>query len=142
MSSYLKVASQGHPSRGVNGYSTHTSKNKNIKFRQDQCRGTPIHLAASYGNIEIDKMLAPLSDNPNTPDEYRRTPIHFAATNGNAEIIKILAPLSDNPNAPNVVGNTPMDSAITNGHIEVVRILVSCQKSAKRRRIERRLNHK
>ena len=106
---------------------------------EDQSRVTPIYLAARDGNIEIVKMLAPLSDNPNTPDEYGRTPIHFAATNGNAEIIKILAPLSDKPNAPNVVGNTPIDLAITNGHIGVVRILVSCQKSAKRRRIERSL---
>ena len=43
-----------------------------------------------HENIEIVKILAPLTDNPNGPNKYGETPIHEAAFNGHKEIIKIL----------------------------------------------------
>ena len=43
------------------------------------------------------KILAPLIDNPNVPNETGRTPIYLAKYNGHAEIVKILAPLAENP---------------------------------------------
>ena len=55
-----------------------------------------------YGHTEIVKILAPLTDNPNTPDEDGKTPIYQAADKEHTEIVKILTPLIDNPNnAPN-----------------------------------------
>ena len=60
---------------------------------------SPIHEAAWNGHIEIVKILAPLTDNPNAPDADGRTPIHKAALNGHTEFVKILAPLTSNPNA-------------------------------------------
>ena len=59
-------------------------------------------------NTEIVKILAPLTDNPNTPNEYGRTPIYLAACWGHTEIVQILAPLKDNPNAPDKNGETPI----------------------------------
>ena len=67
---------------------------------------TPIH-----GHLEIVKILAPLAENPNTPDSEGLTPIHWAAIKGYLEIIKTLAPLSDNPNAPDNNGITPINLA-------------------------------
>ena len=64
-------------------------------------------MAAENGHTEIVKILAPLTDNPNAPDENGRTPIHWAAYYGHTEIVKILAPLTDNPNAPDWRGKTP-----------------------------------
>ena len=52
-------------------------------------------------DTEIVKILAPLTNNSNIPDENGRTPIYHAAVHGHTEIVKILAPLTDNPNASN-----------------------------------------
>ena len=65
---------------------------------------TPIYQVAKNGHTEIVKILAPLTDNPNAPNENGHTPINWAAQNGHTEIIIILAPLIDNPNAPENLG--------------------------------------
>ena len=90
------------------------------------CAGvTPIYLAAFYGYTDIVKILAPLTDNPNAPNNFGVTPIHLAAFNGHTEIIKILAPLTDNPNASYKIWNTPIHLAALNGHTEIVKILAT-----------------
>ena len=61
-------------------------------------RTKQIYWAAFTGHIEIIKILAPLTDNPNTPDKHGKTPIYWAAQNGHIEIVNILATLTDNPN--------------------------------------------
>ena len=66
---------------------------------------------SSAENTEIVKILAPLTDNPNAPDEYGETPIIMATCLGHTEIVKILAPLTDNPNASNKYGMTPISVA-------------------------------
>ena len=48
---------------------------------------TPIYWAAFMGHTEIVKILAPLTDNPNAPNNGGTTPIEIAK---NAEIRKIL----------------------------------------------------
>ena len=49
---------------------------------------------SSDENTKIVKILAPLTDNPNDPDdEYGSTPFYWAAVNGHTEIVKILGPL-------------------------------------------------
>ena len=79
-------------------------------------------------DTEIVKIFAPLTDNPNAPDEVGWTPIHMAALSGITEIVEILAPLTDNPNAPDKDGETPIYWAARNeyteiGHTEIVKIL-------------------
>ena len=51
-----------------------------------------INEAAWNGNTEIVKIMAPLTENPNAPDEYGITPIYWAEHNGHSEIVKILTP--------------------------------------------------
>ena len=55
------------------------------------------------GYVEMVKILATLTDNPNAPDKHGNTPIYWAAVCGNTEIVKILAPLSDNINASDIL---------------------------------------
>ena len=74
-------------------------------------------------DTEIVKIIAPLTDNPNTPDKYGRTPMYWAAQYGYTEIVKILASLTDNPNAADQNGETPIYRAACNGHTEIVKIL-------------------
>ena len=51
------------------------------------------------GYTEIVKILAPLSDNPNGPNEVEITPIFYAAMFRHPEIVKILAPLTGYSNS-------------------------------------------
>ena len=43
----------------------------------------------SHEGIEIVKTLAPLTDNPNAPNNFGITPIYLAALEGHTEIVKI-----------------------------------------------------
>ena len=54
---------------------------------------------SSDEDIEIVKILAPLTDNPNAPNKDGNTPVSIAVHYGYTEILKILAPLTNNPNA-------------------------------------------
>ena len=83
------------------------------------CKNFPV----TDEDTEIAKILAPLTDNPNVPNENGRTPIYWAAYHGHIEIVKILASLTDNPNAPDKDGETPIHWAASNGHKEIVNIL-------------------
>ena len=74
-------------------------------------------------DLEIVKILAPLTDNPNAPDKDGFTPINLAAKNGYTEIVKMFAPLTNNPNAPDKDGKTPIHWAAENGHTEIIKIL-------------------
>ena len=44
------------------------------------------------GHVEMVKIIAPLTDNPNAPKQDGITPIHKAAYIGHTKIVKILAP--------------------------------------------------
>ena len=85
--------------------------------------------------LETVKILAPLTDNPNAPDESDDngdgfTPIHWAVINGHTEIVKILALLTDNPNAPCkndmfwMCGMTPIYYAAKLGNTEIIKFLI------------------
>ena len=74
-------------------------------------------------DLEIVKILAPLTDNPNAEDENGRTMIYIAAFWKHTDIVKILASLTDNPNAPNKDGETPIHAAADKGLTEIVNIL-------------------
>ena len=77
------------------------------------------------GYIEIVKILAPLTKDPNAPNKEGQTPIYKAALYGHTAIVKLLAPMTDNPNAPNVKGKTPSSVAKNE---EIRRILMSSKK--------------
>ena len=57
-----------------------------------------VRKGGSDEDLEIVKILIPLTENINAPDADDKTPIHWAACNGHTEIVKLLAPLIDNPN--------------------------------------------
>ena len=59
---------------------------------------TLLQNAVSKGNPEIVKILAPLIEDPNSPNNQGKTPIQEAFFNGNIEIVKILGPLTHDSN--------------------------------------------
>ena len=86
---------------------------------------TPMHAAAREGHLDVIKVLAPLSKNPNAPNSSGWTPIHEAAREGHANVIKVLAPFIDNPNALRPDGETPIYAAAKDGNSEVVKVLAT-----------------
>ena len=91
---------------------------------QDDFRKQIFNAACGMYGPEIVRLVAPLTDNPNAPDNNGATPMHLAAWNGYREIVKILVPLTDNPNAPDKDGSTPIHLAAWKGYTEIVKILV------------------
>ena len=72
--------------------------------------------AAKKGNIEIVKLLIPISD-PKALDSYA---LRYASMNGNVELIKLLIPVSD----PKALDSQALRTAAYYGHIEVVKMLI------------------
>ena len=56
---------------------------------------TPIYRAASFGDTEIVKILAPLTDNPNSPNKDGKTP---SSATKNAEIQRYLKSINTSKN--------------------------------------------
>ena len=58
--------------------------------------------------LNVVKILAPISNNPNAKDPEGWPPIARAATNCQLEFVKALIPYCDNPNAKSFDGFTPL----------------------------------
>ena len=50
-----------------------------------------VRKGGSDEDLEIVKIIAPLTENPNAPSKNGETPINIAAQNGHTEIVKILS---------------------------------------------------
>ena len=102
----------------------YTSPAVHDNFRKKILKSCMKEEESSDEDIEIVKILAPLTENPNAPNENGDTPIFWAARHGRTEIVKTLAPLTYNPNAPDTNGYTPIYIAAHHGHTEIIKILV------------------
>ena len=67
--------------------------------------------------------MAPISDDPNTPDPQGWNPIQRAVLMGYSRVVEILAPLCDYPNAPDPMGKTPIQRAANHGNTRIIEIL-------------------
>ena len=80
----------------------------------------------SIGNIDVVKVLAPLTKNPNGYVDRGYTPIFCASRAGKLDVIQFLASLTENPNAPNsLYGWTPIHGAAINGYLNVIKFLAA-----------------
>ena len=114
-------------------------KNSNKDFRKISTQPTiyqgftPIQNAIighNNGFSEVVEILAPLAENPNSPDPHGITPIQFLMNychNDDDEkekkVLKILVSMSDDPNAPDPHGVTPLEILKGRQCHEMVKIL-------------------
>ena len=61
-----------------------------------QKKQTPLHLAASAGQLAVCSLLLELGASLDATDDYGQKPIHLAAQSNKAEVVKVLLKLRPN----------------------------------------------
>ena len=88
---------------------------------------TPLHSAASNGDLESCRLLMEKLDNKNPGDNHGWTPLHRASENGHLHVCRfILENISDlTPGclSPRTnFGQTPFDIALQKGHVHILQL--------------------
>ena len=86
---------------------------------------TPLHLAASYGNLRATQTLLNAGAQVEVLAHGDRTPLLLAADLGHTMVVKELLKRGANPNVVSVWEQTPLNMATAHGHKEVVALLKS-----------------
>ena len=89
---------------------------------QDDLGNTPLHIAASIGDIQTAELL--LDKNPaiiNMQNKQGNTPLHEAAINEQIEMIKWLLNKGAHKSICNVAGQPPADLATRNAVAELLK---------------------
>ncbi|OKO99220.1 Ankyrin-1 [Penicillium subrubescens] len=87
----------------------------------------PLHVAATYGNVEVAQLLVDHGAKITFLDGHFKTALHHAAENGHAAIVQMLLRhghlLMEQTN--HLVPETPLHQAAKYGHAEIVRLLLA-----------------
>jgi ankyrin repeat protein len=86
-----------------------------IKLSSVHDRGTlgdtPLHVAATWGDVKVGKLLLDAGADPNVHGEYGNTPLHEAVGEKNCEFVKLLLTHGASKELHNEDGLTPVDLA-------------------------------
>ncbi|KAJ3982164.1 ankyrin repeat-containing domain protein, partial [Lentinula detonsa] len=90
---------------------------------------TPLHWAASSGDLEIARYLIDQKAEINAKDKANQTPLHRAATTGSVGFIRLLLDSSTSTtktrlNTQDRVGNTPLHLAMDSAHAQAAVVLI------------------
>jgi len=85
--------------------------------------GTPLHVAAQNGQLEIVQKLAENGANVNQASNSGITPLHVAAQNEHLAVVQFLAEHGADVNKAKNYGTSPLCVAALNGHLAVVQFL-------------------
>ena len=86
---------------------------------------TPLHSAASNGEVSEVKALLAKGAEVDAKTKYGSTPLHLAAWKGHLDVVKELLAKGAEVNAKNKYGETPLYKAAENGHLDVVKELLA-----------------
>ena len=91
---------------------------------KDNIGKTPLHQAASDGDMQIAELLIDNGANVNAKDDqFGGTPLHGAAMEGHRETAELLIAKGAYVNAKSKVGVTPLDLAEAHNHTETANLL-------------------
>jgi ankyrin repeat protein len=90
----------------------------------DEGRDTPLTYAASYGHVEVVRLLLEGGANVDSADGYQRTALYLAASYGLLDVCRLLLEWGAKVNHLNKWENTPLHTAAGEGHLSVVKLLV------------------
>ncbi|KAF7269779.1 hypothetical protein GWI33_017200 [Rhynchophorus ferrugineus] len=85
---------------------------------------TPLHCAASMGNLDCLKLLIKFGANVNAGIE-KRSPLHYAVQSMSVECVKELLDHKAIPNTPQVYSETPLHVAASIGNTDAVELLLN-----------------
>jgi ankyrin repeat protein len=74
---------------------------------------TPLHWAASIGQLEIVKLLLEHAKDRNSADKNGETPLHIAESNGQLEIVKLLLEHAKDKNPAAKDGKTGLKKMVS-----------------------------
>jgi len=106
---------------------TEAGADMNCVFEQYWFR-TPLHRAASRGNVEMCRQLLALRANSAIRDSHGAAPMHLVASKGRLSIVELL--LQHDPEcagAADFSGRTPYHMAALKGHLNVVKCLIAAR---------------
>ena len=104
--------------------------NKSIFSDEHGIFSPVIGIAARKGDLNIVKILAPITKHPISWDSDGINPIHRAIMNGHIDILKFLVSFTDDPNFPELEHHiTPILFAAIQGQIDVLKILAPFTKN-------------
>lgn len=87
---------------------------------------TPLHIAASWGDVGIGKVLLDAGANPNWPDEHHgNTPLHKAVSSKRSDCVDLLLSRDASPEFPNNENLSPLALAKRSGDAKLIAILSS-----------------
>lgn len=84
---------------------------------------SPLHVAATWGDVEAITTLIRSGANVNAHGEDNLTPLHLAASKGAVEAVDALLHFGADPQAVDSDGYRPIDLAISLRHNAVVELL-------------------
>ena len=84
---------------------------------------TPLHSAASMGQISVLRFFIEHSLDVNMRTKNGYTVLHLATINGHFEICEILINIVDQKNPKDHSGKTPIDFALDRGHVKIFWLL-------------------
>ena len=90
---------------------------------QHNCKNTPLHIAATYGNLELCKLII-FHHKDNSKNIDGNTPLLMAAANGHLEVCKYIIEKFEDKNPANNKGDTPLHFAARNNHLEICKIII------------------
>ena len=85
---------------------------------------TPLGYAASFGNVEMARILLKYNAPVDRRDQFGNAPLHWAAQRGSIEIVQMLLDAKAPVDSQNREGVTPLMMAASRGQAVVVRLLL------------------
>ncbi|HBL99000.1 TPA: hypothetical protein DDZ86_05155 [Candidatus Dependentiae bacterium] len=101
-------------------------KNKDEKAvnTKDDCNKTPLHLACSYNQLDIVKLLIDKGADVNITDAKRFTSLYWACVLNHLDIVKLLLEKSINISIAEQNGWTPLSWACSKGCEDIIKLLL------------------
>ncbi|KXJ23645.1 Usher syndrome type-1G protein [Exaiptasia diaphana] len=120
------------------------SATKRDTNRKDEDGMTPVHYAASCGNVEALRLLVGKGGDPDKPNYDGATAVHLAANCGQLNCLSFLTNFGCNIWALNNDGRTPLEDAAYHGRMDCVRHLdglIAIQMMRNKKEVEKQKLH-